>query len=285
VPSCHWGAGLIRGVSRIERGKCCAQSDIFQRTWWAEDNPGAYWDAADLYERANGRLYVSGDFALPRGLSTEDQVEIAREFVHALTEREKLPYTFAVHAGADADGQEHNPHVHVMISERQNDGIERNERDWFRRANREQPERGGAAKTRSFHGRQWVERAREKIADVINDKLQELGRDERVDHRSYAAKGWIANQASTSDPTHRTWSSGATRTIAWRRRQACRITQTGSPTSRVRSAISSGCATSSLTKQTHPILAPPTVRTVRTGRGPRATTTARAGGGDDGQCA
>jgi hypothetical protein len=156
---------------------------------WAEDHPGAYWDAADLYERANGRLYVSGDFALPRGLSTEDQVEIAREFVHALTDREKLPYTFAVHAGADADGQEHNPHVHVMISERQNDGIERNERDWFRRANREQPERGGAAKSRGFHGRQWVERAREKIADVINDKLRELGRDERVDHRSYARQG------------------------------------------------------------------------------------------------
>ena len=27
-----------------------------------------YWDAADLYERANGRLYVSADFALPRDL-------------------------------------------------------------------------------------------------------------------------------------------------------------------------------------------------------------------------
>ena len=37
---------------------------------WAEDDPREYWDAADLYERANGRLYVSADFALPRDLST-----------------------------------------------------------------------------------------------------------------------------------------------------------------------------------------------------------------------
>jgi hypothetical protein len=33
---------------------------------WAVDSPRDYWDAADLYERANGRLYVSADFALPR---------------------------------------------------------------------------------------------------------------------------------------------------------------------------------------------------------------------------
>ena len=35
---------------------------------WAQDDPREYWDAADLYERANGRLYVSADFALPREL-------------------------------------------------------------------------------------------------------------------------------------------------------------------------------------------------------------------------
>ena len=35
---------------------------------WAEDDPEQFWDAADLYERANGRLYVSADFALPRDL-------------------------------------------------------------------------------------------------------------------------------------------------------------------------------------------------------------------------
>ena len=119
---------------------------------WAEDDPAEYWDAADLYERANGRLYVSADFALPLGLSAEDQIALAREFAHELTDEEALPYTLAIHAGRDENGEEHNPHAHLMFSERQNDGIERSRDEWFRRANSEHPERGGAPKSRTFHG-------------------------------------------------------------------------------------------------------------------------------------
>src|SRR4051812_23276 len=44
---------------------------------WAENDAREYWHAADLYERANGRLYVSADFALPRDLDAEDQAAIA----------------------------------------------------------------------------------------------------------------------------------------------------------------------------------------------------------------
>jgi len=90
---------------------------------WAEDDAAEYWEAADLYERANGRLYVSADFALPRELSAEDQVALAREFAHELTDEEDLPYTMAIHAGRDENGEEHNPHAHLMFSERRNDGI------------------------------------------------------------------------------------------------------------------------------------------------------------------
>ena len=34
---------------------------------WAEAEPTAYWDAADLYERANGRLFKRVEVALPTG--------------------------------------------------------------------------------------------------------------------------------------------------------------------------------------------------------------------------
>jgi MobA/MobL family len=156
---------------------------------WAEDDPRAYWDAADLYERANGRLFVGGDFALPRGFDVEDQVDVARTLVKDLTDREHLPYTFAIHAGENQDGHEHNPHVHVMISERGNDGLERSPPDWFRRANRQHAERGGAAKSRAFHGRDWVEHARERLADAINDRLRQRGREDFVDHRSHERQG------------------------------------------------------------------------------------------------
>lgn len=84
---------------------------------WAEDDAREYWDAADVYERANGRLCVSADFALPRDLDPGDQVALARAFAHELTDQERLPYTLAIHAGRDARGREHNPHAHLMISE------------------------------------------------------------------------------------------------------------------------------------------------------------------------
>lgn len=156
---------------------------------WAVEDPSTYWDAADLHERANGRLYVAADFALPRDLSAEDQIALARDFATELTRDESLPYTFAIHAGRDANGEEHNPHVHLMISERVNDGIEREREQWFARANRNDPARGGAAKTRALHGRGWVEHARERLASLTNQTLERLGREERVDHRSYERQG------------------------------------------------------------------------------------------------
>ena len=156
---------------------------------WAEDDARIYWDSADLYERANGRLYLSADVALPVGLGAEDQSALASAFARELTDEEQLPYTLAVHAGRDADGHEHNPHAHLMISERRNDGIDRDRDEWFRRANSTDPERGGAPKSRTFHGRDWMEHARERWAELTNHILEARGREERVDHRSYERQG------------------------------------------------------------------------------------------------
>ena len=156
---------------------------------WAENDPREYWDAGDLFERAHGRLYLSADFALPRDLEQEDQVALAHAFAQELTADERLPYTLAVHAGHDADGREHNPHAHLMVSERRNDGVERSREQWFRRANSTHPDRGGAPKSRTFHGREWMEHARERWAELTNATLERCGRYERVDHRSYERQG------------------------------------------------------------------------------------------------
>ena len=106
---------------------------------WAKDDPRSYWEAADEYERANGRLYREVQFALPKELNEEQRRELASGFARRLTEGERLPYTLAIHRG---DGE--NPHAHLMFSERSNDGIERSREQWFRRANRSEPEKGGA---------------------------------------------------------------------------------------------------------------------------------------------
>jgi MobA/MobL family len=156
---------------------------------WAEADPADYWDAADLYERANARLYVSADFALPRDLSADDQIELAHAFAQELTREERLPYTLAIHSGRDETGHEHNPHAHLMISERRNDGVERSREQWFRRANSTHPDRGGAPKSRTLHGCEWMEHARERWAELTNATLERCGREERVDHRSYKRQG------------------------------------------------------------------------------------------------
>jgi hypothetical protein len=157
---------------------------------WAADEPAAFWDATDLYERQNGRLFVSADFALPRELDVDAQIQLARDFARDLTVDERLPYTVAVHPGCDRDGRSHNPHAHLMFSERRNDGMERSREQWFRRGDSSNPERGGAPKSRHFHGRQWVDEARQVWAKLTNEALDRAGRPERVDHRSYERQGF-----------------------------------------------------------------------------------------------
>ena len=107
---------------------------------WAEEDPHAYWEAADAHERANGRLFREVEFALPTELSGSERLEAAREFAHFLTDRERLPYTLAIHRGGGE-----NPHCHLVISERSNDGLERTAETWFKRYNGKAPERGGCA--------------------------------------------------------------------------------------------------------------------------------------------
>ena len=153
---------------------------------WADADAGgvAYWDAADLYERNNGRLYKSVEIALPLALSAAAQRELAVQFAHHLTDAEQLPYTLAIHAG---NGE--NPHCHLMISERTNDAIERSPATWFKRYNAAAPEAGGARKTTALHPKDWLLETRAAWAAQTNQALERAGHAIRIDHRSLAAQG------------------------------------------------------------------------------------------------
>ena len=151
---------------------------------WAAAEPTSYWDAADLYERANGRLFKRVEVALPLALTEAEQRELAVGFAHHLTDGEQLPYTLAIHAGAGS-----NPHCHLLISERTNDGLERAPEQWFRRYNAAAPERGGARKTEALKPKAWLEEAREAWAEQTNQALERAGHAIRIDHRSLEAQG------------------------------------------------------------------------------------------------
>lgn len=150
---------------------------------FAVHNAGLYWDAADLYERANGRLYKEVEFALPIELTLEQQKALASEFAQHLTGAERLPYTLAIHAGGGT-----NPHCHLMISERINDGIERPAELWFKRYNGPDKE-GGAQKTEALKPKAWLEQTREAWAEHANRALEQAGHDARIDHRTLEAQG------------------------------------------------------------------------------------------------
>ena len=143
-----------------------------------------YWAAADDGERANGRLYQEVEVALPIELNLEQQIDLAETFVSELTDNEKLPFTYAIHAGKG-----HNPHCHIVMNERANDGVDRAPGDWFRRANSKDPGKGGAKKSRTMKDPDWLGKMREGWADLVNQALKDIDSQERIDHRSYADQG------------------------------------------------------------------------------------------------
>ena len=149
---------------------------------WAEDDPQKYWEAADAHERANGSLFKEVEFALPVELDDGQQRELASSFAAELTGGERLPYTMAIHRGGGD-----NPHVHLMISERGLDGHARDAEQWFKRANKANPEKGGALKTRSLN-KEWLANTRQAWETAANGALERAGRSERIDHRSLAAQ-------------------------------------------------------------------------------------------------
>ena len=136
---------------------------------WAEDDPHAYWQAADEHERANGRLYSEVQFALPRELDAGGRRELAGAFAEQVCSRERLPYTLALHRGGQDGG---NPHAHLMFSERGNDGIARSAEQWFKRHN---PKAGD-----------WLDKTRQVWEQTANRALEQAGRAERIDGRSIA---------------------------------------------------------------------------------------------------
>ena len=97
---------------------------------FASSDARLYWAAADSHERSNGRLFRSLTAALPNSLDFAGRLDLARSFAAHVTGGE-LPYTLALHAGLSKEGAASNPHLHLVFSERVNDGVERAAEQWF----------------------------------------------------------------------------------------------------------------------------------------------------------
>ena len=142
---------------------------------------------------ANGRLFREVEFAMPVELSEAGRREVASQFAEQLTGQERLPYTLAGHRGESQDpAKPDNPHCHLMISERTNDGLERSAAQWFKRYNAADPEKGGARKSTATKPREWLENTREAWAERANQALEWAGSDERIHEGSLEDQYWDA---------------------------------------------------------------------------------------------
>jgi hypothetical protein len=158
---------------------------------WAEDDPSVFWKAGDKYERANGAVYREHEIALPGELTREQNKELVDQLVSTLVGNK--PFQYAMHVSDAALGDGTNIHVHVMYSDREDDGIERTAEQTFRRYNAKNPELGGRKKDsggkNSMQLRDELIATRKKCADLQNAALEKYGHTARVDHRTLKTQG------------------------------------------------------------------------------------------------
>lgn len=191
---------------------------------WAQQSPRSYWNAADLYERTNGRLFKEVVAALPRELNSAQRIELAEAFARKITTLPMgtLPFVMGLHEGKATDENSGNPHFHIAISERLNDGHARKESTWFGRAavgKGKQAQDGGAAKTDLLKPEEWLMSTRELWADMCNEALLKAGSVARIDHRSLKDQG-IDRPAPLHLGPQACAFEQRTGQISWRRREA-----------------------------------------------------------------
>lgn len=167
-------------LNRENDDQVLIKNDLFMPSW--AETGADFWRAADKYERANARIFKELEFALPRELTFKQQKKLVTEFIK-INFKHQHPMSAAIHAGKGS-----NPHCHLMFSERINDGNSRTEKSFFKRANRKDPQKGGALKA-DCSKKWWLNKTRENWAHCVNLSLEKANSLERVSHLSLEAQG------------------------------------------------------------------------------------------------
>ena len=158
---------------------------------WANGEPANLWKAAEKFERKNGAVYREAIIALPTELSMEQNEALVEDLVAKLAPGK--PYQHAIHAPKSSIQGEVIPHLHLMRSDRVDDGIDRPAERFFARYNSAEPEKGGRRKQSGGRNRMEIRddliATRKMVADTINHHLAINGQEVRVDHRTLKARG------------------------------------------------------------------------------------------------
>ncbi|RDI37986.1 Ti-type conjugative transfer relaxase TraA [Aquicella lusitana] len=129
------------------------------------------WNAVESHEkRKDAQLAREFNFALPRELTLEQNIALAKDFVKEAFVRKGMVADFCIHNDKQHDGQFH-PHAHVMLTMR------------------EVTQDGFGQKVRAWNDKAMLLNWREEWAEVANKHLALHGHDLRIDHRTLGEQG------------------------------------------------------------------------------------------------
>ena len=155
------------------------------------DNFHQFWQLADQNERANSVTAREFMIDLPDHIEIKDAVKLAREYAKKMTvcteTNRPLPYSYAVHANEEG----HQRHMHLVMSERMIDGIERDPATFFKQQIKKTPEKGGAPKLTNTASslKKRTERVKHFIEKATNLTLKNAGLDITVDFQRTVKNG------------------------------------------------------------------------------------------------
>ena len=130
-----------------------------------------FWQSADAYERANGRVYKEIRIALPNGFSKKENQDLLNKFL----EKElgnNFYYSAVIHDKSSSEDEIRNVHAHIMVCPRKIDGIERDTKQFFSRYNSKNIEEGGALKDPYWNKKETLTHFRESWEETLNNALE-----------------------------------------------------------------------------------------------------------------
>lgn len=171
-------------------GRCVYKANKLPK--WANGSASNFFEASDLYGRANGLSYREFELALQEELTLEQNIEIVNTILNNYEYFQDKYYTVAVHdKQAALDDGKQQIHCHIMVSDKIIDEIEKsNERppeQFFKTYCRVNTNKGGAKVDRYFSKDSFgknLTHFRKYYCDVTNAVFRKYGIDKTIDHKS-----------------------------------------------------------------------------------------------------
>ena len=171
-------------------GRCVYKANKLPK--WANGSASNFFEASDLYGRANGLSYREFELALQEELTLEQNIEIVNTILNNYEYFQDKYYAVAIHdKQAALDSNKQQIHCHIMVSDKMIDDIEKtNERppeQFFKTYCRVNTDKGGAKVDRYFSKDNFgknLTHFRKYYCDVTNAVFRKYGIDKTIDHKS-----------------------------------------------------------------------------------------------------